>query len=138
MYAKKTREQAPNKVPPEERLYPAFYGGPLLFISFIWFGWTSFKGLSIWAPLPSGIPMGIAVIWIFLALFNYIIDAYLSVAASALAANTVVRSAFGAGFPVCPPSPAANNFRVSDLAVLHSSSPRKCSKSSTRGGRRRC
>jgi len=35
-----------------------------------------------------------------LALFNYIIDAYLAVAASALAANTVVRSLFGAGFPV--------------------------------------
>lgn len=35
-----------------------------------------------------------------LALFNYIIDAYLMVAASALASSTVVRSAFGAGFPL--------------------------------------
>jgi hypothetical protein len=35
-----------------------------------------------------------------LSQFNYIIDSYLSVAASALAANTVVRSLFGAAFPV--------------------------------------
>jgi len=34
------------------------------------------------------------------SLFNYLIDAYLFVAASALASNTVIRSLFGAGFPV--------------------------------------
>ncbi|KAG8985915.1 hypothetical protein FRB90_004368 [Tulasnella sp. 427] len=56
---------APRSVPPEKRLVPAFYGGPML-----------------------------------LALFNYIIDAYLNVSASALAFNTVVRSSFGAIFPL--------------------------------------
>lgn len=35
-----------------------------------------------------------------LGLFNYIIDVYLFAAASALAATTVVRSLFGAIFPV--------------------------------------
>ncbi|EEB99472.1 hypothetical protein MPER_00844 [Moniliophthora perniciosa FA553] len=35
-----------------------------------------------------------------LSLFNYIIDTYLMFAASALAANTVVRSLFGAAFPL--------------------------------------
>ena len=35
-----------------------------------------------------------------LALFNYMIDAYLFVAASALAANTIFRSIFGAAFPL--------------------------------------
>lgn len=33
-------------------------------------------------------------------MLNYIIDTYLSVAASALSANVVVRSSFGAAFPV--------------------------------------
>ncbi|KAG8857218.1 hypothetical protein FRB96_005893 [Tulasnella sp. 330] len=98
-YAKLIPQYAPRPVPPEARLLPAFYGGPLLLISFLWFGWTSYPSLSIWAALPSGLPMGIGVILIFLALFNYIIDAYLMVAASALAASTVVRSIFGAGFP---------------------------------------
>ncbi|KAG8990431.1 hypothetical protein FRB94_013368 [Tulasnella sp. JGI-2019a] len=99
-YTKMIEEYAPNPVPPEARLIPAFYGGPLLLVSFLWFGWTSYPGLSLWAALPSGAPMGVGVILIFLALFNYIIDAYLMVAASALAATTVVRSLFGAGFPL--------------------------------------
>lgn len=51
-------------------------------------------------PVLAGFGLGFAVILLFLSLFNYIIDAYLPVAASALAASTVVRSAFGAGFPV--------------------------------------
>ncbi|KAG8929742.1 hypothetical protein FRC02_005131 [Tulasnella sp. 418] len=87
-------------VPPEKRLEPAFYGGPGLIVAFFWFGWTSFPSISIWVPMMSGFVMGTSVIFIFLSLFNYIIDAYLMVAASALAANTVVRSAFGAGFPL--------------------------------------
>lgn len=35
-----------------------------------------------------------------LALSNYMVDAYLVVAASVLASSTVIRSLFGAGFPV--------------------------------------
>jgi len=35
-----------------------------------------------------------------MGLFNYVVDAYLSVAASALASLTVIRSLFGAAFPV--------------------------------------
>lgn len=35
-----------------------------------------------------------------MALLNYLIDAYLFVAASALASNTVFRSSFGAAFPL--------------------------------------
>ncbi|KAF8836697.1 hypothetical protein BDN67DRAFT_1014481 [Paxillus ammoniavirescens] len=41
-----------------------------------------------------------SVSWNFLALYNYIVDAYLFVAASVLAVNTVVRSIFGAVFPL--------------------------------------
>lgn len=100
LYEAQIPKYAPRMVPPEQRLLPAFYGGPLLVISFLWFGWTSYTDLSLWAPLLSGLPMGISVVFIFLALFNYIIDAYLMVAASALASSTVVRSAFGAGFPL--------------------------------------
>lgn len=41
-----------------------------------------------------------SILFVFLALFNYLIDTYLWSASSALAANTIVRSAFGAGFPL--------------------------------------
>lgn len=114
------KEYAPNPVPPEFRLELAMYGAPIFSIAFFWFGWTSYPSISFWAPMMAGTLMGLAVVFIFvsgvvttlckiarlirvssqLALFNYIIDAYLFVAASALAANTVVRSAAGAGFPL--------------------------------------
>ncbi|KAG1846887.1 major facilitator superfamily domain-containing protein [Suillus subluteus] len=72
-YERKAQECAPNPVPPD---------------------------ISLWAPMMSGALLGWSICLIFLALFNYIIDAYLAVAASALAASTVVRSLFGAGFPL--------------------------------------
>lgn len=99
-YEKLIPQHAPRMVPPEQRLKPAFVGAPMFVIVFFWFGWTSYPSISLWAPLMSGLFMGCSVIFIFLSLFNYIIDAYLMVSASALASNTVVRSAFGAGFPL--------------------------------------
>jgi hypothetical protein len=76
----------------------------LLSIVLIAYRWTSFPHLSYWAPMLSGLLMGYSIQLIFLGLFNYIVDAYLPVAASALAANTVVRSLFGAGFPLFGPN----------------------------------
>ncbi|KAI0749843.1 MFS general substrate transporter [Daedaleopsis nitida] len=91
---------APAPVPPEYRMEPCLYAAPLYALSFFWFGWTSFPSVSFWAPLAAGIPMSIGVVWIFLGLINYTIDAYLYVAASALSATIVVRSVFGAVFPL--------------------------------------
>lgn len=99
-YERKAQECAPNPVPPEFRLRVAMISAPFFAVSFFWFAWTSFPSISIWAPMISGALLGWSICLIFLALFNYIIDAYLAVAASALAANTVVRSLFGAGFPL--------------------------------------
>lgn len=62
--------------------------------------WTSYPSISFFAPAFSGALSGFSIILLFLSLFNYIIDAYLMYAASALAISTVVRSAFGAGFPL--------------------------------------
>ncbi|KAG2141127.1 MFS general substrate transporter [Suillus bovinus] len=87
-------------VSPEIRLNLAMSGAPLFAITFFWFGWTSYPSISYWAPMMAGTLMGLSSIWIFLALFNYIIDVYLIAAASALAANTVFRSAAGAVFPL--------------------------------------
>ncbi|KAG2120750.1 MFS general substrate transporter [Suillus discolor] len=99
-YERKAQECAPNPVPPEFRLRVAMISAPFLVISFFWFAWTSFPSISIWAPMLSGALLGWSICLIFLALINYIIDAYLAVAASALAIVTVVRSLFGAGFPL--------------------------------------
>ncbi|OAX44363.1 MFS general substrate transporter [Rhizopogon vinicolor AM-OR11-026] len=99
-YERKAKECAPNPVPPEFRLRVAMIAAPPFAISFFWFAWTSYPSISIWAPMMSGVLLGFSICLIFLSLFNYIIDAYLFVAASALAANTVIRSLFGASFPL--------------------------------------
>lgn len=77
-------------------------GGVLFTISFFWFGWTSYASISFWSPMLAGAFVGVSLTFTFLSLYNYMIDTYLQVAASALAANTVCRSLFGAGFPVRP------------------------------------
>lgn len=91
---------APHPVPPEYRMEVCMLAAPLLAISFFWFGWTSYPSVSYWAPLMSGLPLGVSILFLFLGLFNYVIDVYLFYAASALSAMTVVRSIFGAVFPL--------------------------------------
>lgn len=86
-----------NRVPPEERLLIVCIAAPCLVISFFWIGWTAREDISYWSPMMAGSLLGFAVLLIFLGLFSYIVDSYLSKAASALAGNTVMRSAFGAG-----------------------------------------
>jgi MFS family permease len=102
-YARKMvecQEQGIARVPPEERLKIVCLAAPCLVISFFWLGWTSFDSISFWCPMMSGGLFGFSTLLIFVGLFNYTIDAYLSKAASALAGSTVLRSGFGAGFPL--------------------------------------
>lgn len=89
-----------GRVPPEERLWVVLVAAPCLVISFFWMGWTAYRSISFWSPLLAGGLLGFGIFNVFVGLFNYIVDAYLARAASALAGNTVMRSAFGAGFPL--------------------------------------
>lgn len=89
-----------GRVIPEERLPPMIVGGFVFPAGLFWFAWTSSPNIT-WVPqVLSGIPIGAGILLIFLQGFNYIIDVYLMHAASAIAANTFVRSAVGAGFPL--------------------------------------
>ncbi|CUS13492.1 unnamed protein product [Tuber aestivum] len=96
------RMRANNNVPiPEDRLVPAIIGSILFPIGIFWFSWTgNYPNVHWAAPTLAGIPLGIGLITIFLQSLNYLIDAYLMFAASAIAANTFLRSAFAAGFPL--------------------------------------
>ncbi|KAF5355774.1 hypothetical protein D9756_004068 [Leucocoprinus leucothites] len=89
-YKREAERLAPEPVPPEFRLEIAMISGPIFAISFFWFAWSSPPHISYWAPLMSGLPMGFSISMIFLSLFNYLIDVYLHVAASALAGSTVL------------------------------------------------
>lgn len=91
-----------GKPVPEERL-PAMMVGSFVFAGgLFWLGWAGdFPDKVHWiVPTIGAAPIGFGLIVIFLPCINYIIDCYLFVAASALAGNTFLRSAFGAAFPL--------------------------------------
>ncbi|SGZ28544.1 BQ5605_C027g10369 [Microbotryum silenes-dioicae] len=87
-------------VPPEFRLKPLMFAAPLFAVSFFWVGWTSYPSINIASPILGIFLLGITILYIFLGIFNYLIDTYLMNAASALSFNTVCRSSFGAAFPL--------------------------------------
>ncbi|KAF8243643.1 MFS general substrate transporter [Wilcoxina mikolae CBS 423.85] len=86
---------------PEDRLVPCIIGSFFFPVGLFWFSWAGANTSIHWiVPTLAGIPLGFGLITIFLQCLNYLIDAYLMFAASALAANTFLRSAFAAGFPL--------------------------------------
>ncbi|KAL8676798.1 MAG: hypothetical protein Q9224_007250, partial [Gallowayella concinna] len=82
------------------RLPLACIGGPLYVISLFWLGWTANPNIHWIVPILSGIPFGIGFMLIFMALINYVGDAYEVFAASAMAATSACRSIFGAVLPI--------------------------------------
>ncbi|CAN9154574.1 unnamed protein product [Alternaria alternata] len=94
--------EANNNIPvPEWRLPISMVGGVLFAGGLFWFGWTGYTGQIHWiVPVLSGLLTGFGIFSIFLSLLNYIVDAYLMFAASAIAANTFMRSIFGGVFPL--------------------------------------
>ncbi|KAI9734875.1 MAG: hypothetical protein M1834_001955 [Cirrosporium novae-zelandiae] len=87
-------------LPPEARLPSAMVGGVVLPIGLFWFAWTNSPSVPWPASVAAGIPFGFGMVLTFVAIKSYLVDAYTIFAASALAATVVLRSFFGAGFPM--------------------------------------
>lgn len=81
------------------RLPLACIGGPLYVVSLFWLGWTADPQVHWAVPMMAGVPFGIGFVLIFMALLNYLADAYEVFAASAFAASCITRSIFGAMMP---------------------------------------
>ncbi|KAG0648840.1 Polyamine transporter 3 [Hyphodiscus hymeniophilus] len=81
------------------RIPLACLGGPLYVVALFWLGWTARESIPFWVPMLAGIPFGIGFILIFMALINYLTDAYEIFAASAMAAASCCRSLAGAVLP---------------------------------------
>ncbi|KAK3115454.1 hypothetical protein LTR53_005206 [Teratosphaeriaceae sp. CCFEE 6253] len=76
-------------------------GGVLFPITMFWFAWSAnFNSVHWVVPTLAGVFLSSSILLIFVAYLNYLTDTYLMYAASALAANTVVRSACGAAAPL--------------------------------------
>lgn len=85
---------------PEDRLPPAMWGGVLIVIGLAGFAATDGPDVHWIAPIIFGGPFGMGMVALFLACMGYLVDTYTVYAASVLAANSVLRSLFGAAFPL--------------------------------------
>ncbi|KAL9620883.1 MAG: hypothetical protein Q9160_004665 [Pyrenula sp. 1 TL-2023] len=81
------------------RLPLATVGGPLYVISLFWLGWSAYASVHWIVPMLSGITFGMGFLLIFMAMLNYLTDAYETFAASAQAIASTSRSVFGALLP---------------------------------------
>ncbi|GKZ38060.1 hypothetical protein AbraIFM66950_009975 [Aspergillus brasiliensis] len=85
---------------PEWRLPPAIAGGPLVTIGLFIFAWTIYPHVHWIAPLIGSALFGAGTILVYSGIFTFLVDAYPTYAASALAANSFARSIFGGVFPL--------------------------------------
>lgn len=107
IYWERYLEKAKARSPPPEwsqqeeyvRLPIAVLGAPLFAISLFWLGWTARADIHWIVPTLSALPFGIGFLLIFMALINYIVDAYEIYAASAMGAASCSRSIFGVVMP---------------------------------------
>jgi multidrug resistance protein len=91
---------AGGSAPPEARLVPAMYGAVALPVGMFWFAWTNYPNIHWSVCIIGTAPFGFGMVLVFLSQMNYLIDSYTVYAASVLAANSVLRSLFGAAFPL--------------------------------------
>ena len=86
---------------PEDRLPMAMVGGIAFPITMLWFAWSGNYNSVHWIVCTiGGAFLSASILLIFVGYLNYLADTYLMYAASALAANTVARSAAGAAAPL--------------------------------------
>ncbi|KAH8693177.1 putative MFS multidrug transporter [Talaromyces proteolyticus] len=98
-YVKRLRQNN-NRPVPEARLPPMMIGSIAFSAGLFIFGWTSFKDIHWICPVIGAVCMGLGFFTIFQGALNYLIDTFASTAASAVAANTFLRSIFAAAFPL--------------------------------------
>lgn len=81
------------------RLPLACVGGPSFVVSLFWLGWSARADVPFYAPMFAGVPFGMGFMLIFMALLNYLTDAYEIYAASANAAASCSRSLLATVLP---------------------------------------
>ena len=89
-----------NKSVPEARLPPMMVGSVFFTAGLFIFGWTSSKSIHWIAPLIGTALLGFGFFTIFQSALNYLIDTFHRYAASAIAANTFLRSILALAFPL--------------------------------------
>ena len=82
------------------RLPLACIGGPFWTVSLFWIGWSARADIHWILPVLSGVCFGAGYILIFIAILNYLADAYTIYSASAQSISSTTRSICGALLPL--------------------------------------
>ncbi|RFU77011.1 multidrug resistant [Trichoderma arundinaceum] len=92
--------RAPEGMKPEYRLSPLMVGAIVLPMGFFIYGWTAEYQVHWIAPIIGTVVIGVGDLIVFMSLQMYLVDTFTIYAASALAANAVVRSVAGSVLPL--------------------------------------
>ena len=98
--SKPTPKSPSGSMKPEYRLPPLLVGAFFIPAGLFLYGWTAQYKTPWIAPIIGTALVGISNLSVFLCITSYLVDAFTIYAASALAANTVVRSIMGALLPL--------------------------------------
>jgi hypothetical protein len=85
---------------PELRLPMSLIGCVAIPIGLLWFAWTNSPSIHWLVSVAAQAPFGFGFVLVYISIQNYLVDAYTIYAASVLAANAMLRSVFGAAFPL--------------------------------------
>ncbi|KAG7041439.1 fluconazole resistance protein [Colletotrichum scovillei] len=77
-----------------------FAGAILVPIGLFWYGWTTEKQLQWMLPIVGTAILGCGIVIVLMSISTYLVDAFTTYAASAMAASTVTRSLLGAFLPL--------------------------------------
>ncbi|KAG1895762.1 major facilitator superfamily domain-containing protein [Suillus fuscotomentosus] len=86
--------------PPEMRLIMGQVGAILVPVGLFWLAFTTYPQVHWIAPIIASVPFGSGIYFVFTSTFTYLVTAYRPIAASAMASNSALRSAFAAAFPL--------------------------------------
>jgi DHA1 family multidrug resistance protein-like MFS transporter len=102
---------AGSRAVPEKRLPPMCVGSVFFASGLFITGWTADPKFPWIAPVLGLVAMGFGFFTIFQAAINYLVDTFTQYGASAIAANTFLRSCFAGAFPLVV-SPLYHNIGV--------------------------
>ncbi|KAI9844387.1 MAG: hypothetical protein M1837_005588 [Sclerophora amabilis] len=91
-------------IKPELRLKPAFVGAFFIPVCLFWFGWSGRSSVHWIMPIIGSSFFSMGAFLLFMSVLTYLGDAYPKYVASVYAGNDLVRSSFGAGFPLFAPA----------------------------------
>ncbi|BCS23622.1 putative MFS multidrug transporter [Aspergillus puulaauensis] len=101
-------KEKPGKPIPEARLYTSIPGSLLFAAGLFWYGWASMPDVHWIVPAIGITVTGLGIYSIYMAVINYLTDAYERYAASALSAASLGRNSFGAFLPLASPQLFSN------------------------------